>query len=355
MPANVTGEFERAKAQYEQATSSQAKLAALAEMQRAAPSHKGAEKLKADISKKIARAKKEIEKQKEQEKKKGSAPSLSVKKEGIGQIAIVGLPNSGKSTLLKALTEINVEIAPYPFTTKKPQIGMMPYRDAKIQLVEMPAVIKGSAKGQAQGTQILSVIRTADAVVLLAKGREEEEALKKEMALAKIILDEKKPRIEIKQSKFKGITISGKKFLKCKEGELVEFLKNMGMFNVEVILSEPTTIAKAIQAMDNSIVYIPCLKINPFEEKDLEGLKKKIFELLGKILIYTKKPGKKADYTDPLAIKKGTTIDNVARLVHKDLAKKLKVARVWGSTKFPGQRVPKNFVPKDGDLVEIYV
>ncbi|MDD5148718.1 MAG: 50S ribosome-binding GTPase, partial [Candidatus ainarchaeum sp.] len=235
MPANVTVDFEKARFKYQQANSPEAKLEALFEMQRFAPSHKGAENLRADISKKIAATRKEIEKQKAQEKKRGGAKGLSVKKEGIGQIVIIGFPNSGKSSLLKALTGVEVEIAPYPFTTKTPQVGMMDFKGAKIQLVELPGLVEGASEGAAQGTQVLSIIRTADAVILLAKSREEEEIIKKELLNAKIILNQKKLLIEISHSQFKGIAISGKKFLKCKEQELVSLLKGLGMQNAEVV------------------------------------------------------------------------------------------------------------------------
>ena len=355
MPANVTIDFEKARIKFQQANSPQARLEALMEMQSTAPKHKGSENLRADISKKIAAARNEIEKQKIQEKKRGGSKGLSVKKEGIGQVVIIGLPNSGKSTLLKELTGIEVEIAPYPFTTKMPEVGMMNFKGAKVQLVELPAIVQGSAEGTAQGTQILSIIRTADAVVLLAGNKAEEELLKKELAKAKIIINAKKPRIEIRSSKFHGITISGKSFLKCRQEELEKFLKSMGMFNVEVILSEATTLEKVLQALDESIVYKPALVLNAFESRDNEKLREKIFSLLGRILVYTKKPGREPDFNEPLAMKKGSNVEDIARHLHKELAKKLKYARVWGSTKFPGQRVPKEFELKNFDVVEIYI
>ncbi|MDD5148796.1 MAG: TGS domain-containing protein, partial [Candidatus ainarchaeum sp.] len=165
---------------------------------------------------------------------------------------------------------------------------------------------------------------------------------------------QKKPLIEISHSQFKGIAISGKKFLKCKEQELVSLLKGLGMQNAEVVLSEPTTIPKVLQSLDGNIVYKKALVFNPFEGYGLEFLKQQVFSLLDKILVYTKKPGQEADLKDPLAMKKGTTIGGIAGHLHKDFARNLKYAKVWGSTKFPGQRVPKEYELKDGDIVEIY-
>ncbi|MBN1940808.1 MAG: 50S ribosome-binding GTPase [Candidatus Diapherotrites archaeon] len=355
MTTNAGPEYFRAKEKYAQATSNSERLLCLQEMLKYAPKHKSSENLIAWITSSISKLRRDMEKQKAQEKKRGSAPSLSVKKEGIGQIAVVGMPNSGKSTLLHRLTGAEIGIAPYPFTTKKPEVAMMDYKGAKIQLVELPGLLEGAGEGVAQGTQILSVIRTADAIVLLVQNKKEQELLEKEMAKAKILVNQKKPKILVHRSKFPGITIAGKKFLKCKPEDLTSFFKSMGMFNVEIVLSEPTTIESVAQVLDESIVYKPALVMNGLDSYGIEKLKQEIFELLGKILVYTKKPGAKADLKEPLAVKKGSTIGDLAKYLHKELAKNLKHARVWGSTKFPGQRVPKNYVLKDEDLVEISI
>ncbi len=354
MPANVTVEFVKAKEKYEKAASPREKLLALQEMKRTEPKHKGGEKLRAGISGKIAKLKKQIEKQKIQEKKRASAPGLSVRKEGGGQVVLVGLPNSGKSTLLNALTKVDVAIAPYPFTTKKPVVGMMNYNRALVQLVEVPALVEGSSKGKAQGTQILSIIRNADAVVLVVRNKREEKILLNELGRANILLNEKKPLIKVSPSEFRGITVSGEKYLKIEKAELIDFLKSTGIYNASVVLNEETDLKKIAQTLDERIVYKKALTINSPWEDDLEKLKKDVFNLLDKILIFTKKPGKNADKKEPLLLKKGATIEDVARLLHKDFARKLKYARVWGSAKFPGQRVSRGYELKSWDIVEIY-
>ena len=282
MPANVTVEFEKARIKYEQANSPQAKLDALLEMQRYAPKHKGGENLRAEISKKIAKEKVEIEKHRMREAKKGSAPSLSVRKEGAGQVVIAGMPNSGKSWLLKQLTAVDVEIAPYPFTTKKPFVGMMNYKGAKIQLVEVPALVKGSAHGKATGGQIMSIIRNADAIILLSRNKDERTLLETELAAANIRLNSRKPNIEIGNSKFKGITISGRKFLKIKESEFVNFFKSRGIFNASVILREPTDIETVVRALDERTCYKKAIHLNAFEKINMEKLRKEIFTMLDK-------------------------------------------------------------------------
>jgi small GTP-binding protein len=375
MPANVSFEFEIAKKKYDKARTPLEKLVALQEMQKTAPSHKGGENLRSDISRKIAQLKRDMEKQKEQAKKTGKGASLSVRKEGAGQIVLVGAANSGKSTLLKALTGAEVKVASYPFTTKKPEVGGLKFKGATIQMVEIPAIVEGSSEGKFQGMQLLSIVRNADAIVLVLTSLEEFELLKKELKQANILLNESKPKISVKRSKFPGISIAGKKFLKVKNDEFVRFLKSLGYHNASVLLEESTTLAKVTQSLDERLVYMKCLALtrdisfkhslqkkfkgkvvhwHGLEEKEVNQLKKEMFLLLGKVLVYTKKPGREPDYNDPLVLDEGATVADVAKLLHKDFASKLKYVKVWGSAKFPGQRVAKSYKLKNEDLIEIY-
>ena len=354
MPANVTLEFDQARINYEQAKSPEAKLTALLEMQRFAPAHKGGENLRKDISRKIAAVRRDMDKQKLQEKKaKGS--SISVPKEGVGQIVLVGLPNSGKSTLLKRLTNVDVEIAPYKFTTTKPAVGMLDFHGGKIQLVEIPAIVKGSSSGKFNGPQLLALIRNADAIILVAENNEAENILGEELGNASILLNKPKPKIKISQGSYKGISISGKQFLKVKEKELVDFLQSVGVRHASVVLNEPADLELVSRALNESLVYKKALTINPFnlEGEINESLKEKIFELLDIILVYTKKPGRNVDYTEPLSMPKGTTVEEAAQHLHKDFAK-MKYAKLWGSSKYEGQRIPKEYVLKNFDVLEVY-
>jgi len=352
MPANVTYEFEKARINFEQAASPEAKLAALLEMQRASPSHKGGENLRKDISQKIAAVKREMERKKLQDKKSGGK-SISVPKEGIGQVVLVGMPNSGKSTLLKALAGVEVEIAPYEFTTTKPVVGAMDFHGAKVQLVEIPAIVEGSSCGKFNGLQLLAVIRNADAVVLVVRDKEKESILMEELAKAGILLNEKKPKVKIMAGSYKGISIAGKKFLKCREKELVQFLKGAGCINASVILNEPTDLKLVSRALNESLCYKNAISVNVFKGLEVKKVKRQVFEMLGKVLIYTKKPGREVDYTQPLAVPKGTSVGQAAKHLHKDFSN-MKYAKLWGSSKYQGQRVPKEYELKNFDILEIY-
>jgi len=377
MPINAGYEFEQARIKYEQAKSPEAKLAALLEMQSTAPKHKGSENLRRELSKKIASIRNDVEKQKEQAKK-GGGISYNVKKEGAGQIVIIGMPNSGKSTVLKAVTGADVEIAPHEFTTTKPEIGTINFKGARVQLVEVPALIEGSSEGKANGTQFLSIIRNADAVIVVLdaeKAEEEFRTLKTELVKAKIRMNEKKPDIRVEQSEYGGISIAGKQFLKMPLDKFEQLLKSLGFHKASVVLNEELkSPEKLLQALDEGIVYKRAIAIlnakkwlqakKPdfgsgfeaiaFESAAVEELKKKIFALLEKVIVYTKKPGQPADYNEPLVLRKGTTVEDFAGMLHKDFARNMKYVKVWGSSKFEGQRVSKDYHLQDFDTIEIY-
>ncbi len=378
MPSNADYKYGAAEKKYHDAKTDIEKLAALQEMKSTAPKHKGAEKLRAGISKKISLLKKQIEKQKQAKTASGSGYSINVKKEGSGQIAVIGLPNSGKSSLINAISNASILVEDYEFTTTKPEIATLDYKEAMVQLVEVPAIIKDSSKGKANGTQILSIIRNADAVVIVLEEKKAEEQLKiilNETNNANIRLNQRKPLIKITSSKFPGINIAGKKFLKIKEETLIEFLKTMSLQNCNVIINEKADLKKISEVLDNRIVYKKVLAVTTKEKKektelkDLEGnkinsiyfskeniqeIKKEIFSLLDKILIYTRKPGEKENLNEPLVLPKGTTVSKVAGILHRDFAQNLKYVKVWGSGSFPGQKVSKNFKLQNGDLIEVY-
>ncbi len=378
MPTNVSIEFALAQKKYEDAKTLEEKLAALLEMQKHAPDHKGAENLRAEISRKIRALREKIEKQEEQ-RKKATGKALGIRKEGIGQIVLVGMPNSGKSTLLKALTNADVEVASYPFTTKEPVIGMMEYNKAQIQLVEIPALIEGSSQGKARGTELLGLIRNADAVALVLDANNalyEFNVLMRELTDADILLNERKPKIVIKKSEFQGLAIVGEKYLQMPKKDLENYLKKQGLHNVSVIISEPADYKKIDRALNKRLVYkkalaiivdkfgnanIPeeiskkmkAIVIKKLDEEEKKKLKEVLFELLDVVLIFTKKPGEKPA-EKPMALPAGSTIEDVAKALHQDFYKGLKYARVWGSTKFPGQKVAKEYVVQNRDIVELY-
>ena len=278
MPTNVTFEYVRAKKKYEEARTSEEKMKALEEMLSTVPKHKGTQTLQKEIKRKISRLKAEKIKQKQ---KKGKRKSIAIPKEGF-QIVIIGFPNSGKSTLLKELTNADVEIADYAFTTKKPEVGILEYGGAPLQLVEIPALVEKAAEKQAQ---LMGLVHIADGIIMmLGDNREYEEKILRE---------------ELKKFNVK------KPILVCEKGKKLS--------------------------------------------------KKKIFDYFGLIRVYTKEPGEEATKEKPLVLRKGSNVMQAGVGIHKDFVKKLKYVRVWGSSKFPGQRVDKDFVLKDKDIIEFHI
>lgn len=360
MPSNVSLEYALAQKKYYAAKTPEEKLAALLEMKSAMPGHKGAEKLRSDVNKKISEMRSELEKQKTMASKRGSASaSMYVRKDGTGQIVIVGLPNSGKSWLLNRLAGKEIaEVTPYPFATKEPVPAMMDYDGALIQLVELPAVIEGSSEGKAQGREIIGVIRNADSILFTITSPEQKGILVSELAKSYVYINKSRPPIAVKVSSFPGIQVSGAEHLAFALEQLELYLKNSGYSNAQVIVfGRINSLGEVAEALNEKICYKRAVFINPYEVTDhsIVDLKDQLFLTLEKILVFTKKPGKDADMADPLSLPKGATVLDVAKILHKDFAKNLKFARVWGSTKFAGQRVGPDYVLKNKDIVEIAV
>lgn len=362
MVSNISVEYSLALKKLEAAKTPEEKLAAYLEMKSWMPTHKGAENLRSDLMKKIAELRSQIERSKNVSAKSGgggASSAMFVKKEGVGQVVLIGLPNSGKSWLLNKL--VGKEITPstpYPFATKEPAPAMMDYNGGSIQLVELPALIEGSSEGKAAGKEIMGVIRNADAVLVCANSLADKDLIVNELAKSSIYLNKTRPPIEVKTSSFPGVQISGKDFLAFPVEQLEQYLKNSGYSNAQVIVSgKISSLNEVIEAMDIKICYKKAAFVNPLMVTDhiMVDLKDRIFLILDIILVFTKKPGQDADKKEPIALKSGSTVEDLARSLHKDFAKNLKHAKVWGSTKFPGQMVGPEYVLKNNDIVEISI
>jgi len=275
MPTNVTREYLNAELKYQKARTSDERLEALKEMLSTLPKHKGTEVLKSQIRERM----KKLRKEQIEAKKRRAGHAPVVRKEGF-QVAIIGFPNSGKSTLLARLTNARPKISDYPFTTKEPEVGIMEFEGGQIQLVEIPALVEGAAEKQ---RDMLTLLHNADGIVLLADDDHQR----------KTIL-----------------------------GELANF------------------------GIKRSIFYA---------SKGDKITKKQLFEFFDLIRVYTKEPGEKTEMDKPIILKRKSTVLDVAKEIHKDFANKLKFARVWGSSKFPGQRVEKDHVLQDKDIVELHI
>ncbi len=324
MPANLPPEYLAAEERFRRGKSPQEKLMALQEMLSVIPKHKGTDKLRAQLRSKLSKLREES--QKKRSTGRGFYP-FNVKKEGAGQILFVGLPNVGKSTLLSRLTNACTEIAEYPFTTRAPVVGMMDFENIQIQLVDSPAVTM--ELGEAWFTNLA---RNADALVLMIDlGYDPLEQMK-------TILEKLD---EAGLSPMGGGVPSSPDqknvIVACNKADLSGSQNQQGVLQKEFGTRFPIVCLSARMATG------------------LELLKRKLFELLNIIRIWSKIPGKEIDHSMPFVLPKGSSVEEMARLVHKDFLKKLKFARIWGSERFSGQRVKMGFTLSDGDVVELHM
>ncbi|NJF24108.1 GTP-binding protein [Thermococcus sp. Bubb.Bath] len=385
MPTNVTAEYLAAEEEYHRAKTIPEKIRALEKMYATVPKHKGTEKLRLQIKRKLSELRKELEKQRQQ--KKSGGYSIAVKKEGAAQIVLVGLPNVGKSSLLKVLTNVDTDVADYAFTTIEPIPGMMHHRNVQIQLVEVPGLVEGAALGKGMGPQLLSVVRNADAIAIVVDLSHDPikqlETLLTEFERAGIKVNRRRPRVEIKRTASGGIIINGVENIRGDVNEAKRMVYEERIHSAEITVKEPVTLEEFADALDESLVwkraiiiankgdspgskenyeklvkeYEDRFKIVPVSAKrkiQLDRLKDELYELAGIIRVFTKSPGEDPAYP-PVALRKGSTVMDLAERIHKDFAKNFRYARVWGkSVKFPGQRVGADHVLEDGDIVEIH-
>lgn len=327
MPANLTPEFLAARERFNKAKTLEEKLDALQEMLATIPKHKGTEKMQADIKRRIAKLREQMEQARRSGK--GGGPSYHVEREGAAQIVLVGPPNSGKSSLLAALTNATPVIAPYPLSTLKPVPGMMEYEDVQIQLVDLPPITPEYTEGWVYG-----LIRMADAVALcldLSSPRWREEA---------------EEVVELLRARHIVLTAGPTRPVDWRTVE-----KRTVAVGLKADLAPQAREAFRAWAQER----FPGVCVSTVTGEGLEELRSLLFRASGIVRIYTKKPGQPPDFSKPYTIREGATVLDVVKEIHKDFVKRLKYVRLWGSGKFQGQQVPLDHVVQDKDVVEIHL
>jgi len=329
MPANLTPQYLDADKRFRQAKSAAEKISALEDMLALIPKHKGTEKMQADLKRRLSRAREEAQ-------KKGKAgargPTYHVPREGAGQVVLVGPPNSGKSTLLATLTNAMPEVGDYPFTTRKPLPGMIDFENIKIQLVDLPPIAPEWTEGW-----VYALIRNADLVLILVDLAGDEvfdqmDQLRSQLATHKIQL-----RRQASDASPDGGDIT-KRALLVGNKEDAAGARERGTFLAE------------LHAAD-----FPVLTVSATSGSNLVTLRRTLYDGLGVLRVYTKTPGKKSEHDAPFVLKQGAAILDVAEAVHKDIAVSLKFARVWGVDTYDGQRVTRDYVVQDGDVIELHI
>jgi ribosome-interacting GTPase 1 len=330
MPANLTAQYKAAEERYRQAAGHEEKLDALREMLALLPKHKGTEKLQADLRKRISKLEEEGE-HVARSGHRGPDPG-HVRREGAGQWALVGPTNAGKSSLLAALTHAHPEIADYPFTTRTAQPGMASVEDVQVQLVDTPAVAPGRME-----PWLPNLVHAADGVlaVVEVEADEPEEGWR---AVAEL-LDHARVLARGRARPTDASPLSVER--------PVLVLANKCDLDLD-----GTFAALAREAVWPELPYLP---VSAQRGDGLPGLRARLFSELGRIRVYTKQPGHPPDHGRPFVLERGATVEDLARLVHGELAARLHFARIWGAhARFDGQQVDRHHALDDRDVVELH-
>lgn len=335
MPANLTPQYFEAERRYKEARTAMEKVEALRGMLAIMPKHKGTEKLQADLRRRLAKHQEEVEVERQHKGGAHASPGF-VKREGAGQVALVGAANAGKSSLVAALTHAHPKIAPYPFTTHEPQAGMMAFEDVQVQLVDTPAV----------STEYLEawmpeLVRRADRALLVANlGSdallEELEAVVQPLAGRQVRLQaEPVPEEERGTGPVETLVAA----TQCDAAGAAERLDVLREALAATLPGLPETRLAVVSAATG---------------EGLAGLRQTLFAALRVIRVYTKLPGHKPDHERPFVLPRQATVIDLARAVHRDMAEGLQYARLWGSGRFEGQTVQRDHELQDRDIVELH-
>jgi small GTP-binding protein len=330
MAANLTPQYMEAEEEYKKAQTPEDKLACLKKMFALVPKHKASEKLQADLKTKMAELRDEVEHAKQHPKKVGV--SYKFPKQGAGQYLIVGAPNVGKSRLLTRMTRATPEVANYPFTTREPHVGMMDWQDVKVQLIDTPPITADYME-----SYVSSLVRAADAAILMLDLGDDDgpfaaETVIERLAQVKTMLVGAKPATQDDYS--------------------IEYVKTMLVAN-KIDLPGAQDRLDIVKEMYG--VTFPIHMISAEHGAGIEELRDAIYAFLKVIRVYTKQPGKPADMTSPFTCPIGSTVVEMAALVHRDFTEQLKSARIWGTGVHDGQAVGREHLLHDKDIVELHV
>jgi len=323
LPANLTPQYYKAEENFKKAATTVEKIAALEEMLAVIPKHKGTEKMQADLKKRLSKLREEGRKK----AKTGRTDPFWVEKQGAGQVVLLGYPNTGKSSLLAALTRARPKVAEYPFTTTLPLTGMMNYQDILIQLVDTPPITEELVPDGLTGT-----LRNADALLILADAGSDN--CLEQLVACYTYLTEKKIVLRDIPVGTRGIAPDRCLALATKAdldgcSENIQIMNELGPPELEII------------------------PVSAITGLGLERLREKIYNLLRVIRVYTKMPGKAPDMKTPFILKKGSTVLDLAENIHRELPRLMKNVRVWGSARYDGQSVNRDYQLCDRDIVEI--
>lgn len=389
MPTNLPAEAKRKWAEVSASKNPRQKLQLMQEFLSLVPKHKGTAKLCAQVKKQMAVLRREIEEGKRRKTGRGG-PKFFIEKEGAAQIALLGLTNVGKSSLLATLTNAKVEVSPNPYTTREPIPGIMNYEDMQFQIVEAPALMEGSADGRAWGLQTLALARNADGLILMIDLSqdpvEQISLILGELEKTRILVAKPKARVEIEKKHFGAglrIILLGR-LVDCTFKDVEELLKSYRITDGVVKISGEASLDEVEDAIFENAIYkpsvivankidlenaeanlklleayvggkLPVIAVSCKTGHGLEKLGETLFKMLDIIRVYTKEPNEREPSKKPFILRKGATVYDLAKNIHSDFKENFSYARVWAKRlTFSPQKVGSTFVLEDGDIVEIH-
>jgi hypothetical protein len=328
MPTNLPPDYFHIDKRFREAESTAEKIALLEEMISIVPKHKGTDKLRADLRRQLSKLKEETQAR----KKHGSHQSaFHIEREGAGQLVVIGPTNVGKSTLVVSLTNASPEVSAAPYTTWKPAPGMTLVENIQIQLIDTPPLDRDFVE-----PGLFDLVRRADLTLLMVDLQADPLQQMQDMLA---LLEEH--RIAPLQRK-----------AAYPEGARMRFIPVVLLVNKCDDESMDELFEVCCELLEEEWSILP---ISAVTGRNLDAFKRLVYEKLDIIRVYAKPPGKEADLEKPFALKRGSTVIDLAGKIHRDFSDKLKSARVWGSTMFDGQMVQRDYILQDGDIVELRI
>ncbi len=332
MPANLTPEYKAAEAAFKAARDPKERLEHLRVMLRTIPKHKGTEHLQADIKTRI----KELTEELSEPRRSGArtGPATVIRPEGAAQVALLGPPNSGKSTLHDRLTGSHAQTGPFPSTTQWPQPGMVPFEDVFIQLIDLPPLTP-----EHPVSWIANALQPADGALLVIDLGDP--ACVEQVEAVHQLLSERK------------VTLTDS--WRSAEGDDDPFTIRLPALLIANKVDQIPHLDDELQVFrELTGLQYPVLAVSAATGERLDEIGPWLFRHLGIVRVYTKLPHRSADMDRPYTLRKGQTVRDVALMVHKDIARSLKYARLWGGGDFDGQQVGRDHPLQDGDVIELH-
>ncbi len=323
-----------------------------------------------------------LREQKSSQGRKSAGLGYGIRKEGDATLVLIGFPSVGKSTLLNQISNAESKVGHYDFTTLTVVPGMLELNGAKLQVLDIPGLIEGVSEGKGRGSEVLSVARVADLVVFIMEAGKpgQLEKLRRELHEAGFRLDQRRPDVRITKKSGGGLDIGSAVKLTHLTTEMIgDAMREFKILNAEVVIREDITMDQLIDCILGNRTYAPslvcvnkadrvsearlrelrkkfgeCVFISATEGTGIRELREAIWRRIGLMRVFMKRIGREPDMEEPLIIRKGATIKEVAEKVHRKWGN-AKFARVWGSSKFPGQRLGLDYCLHDRDVVELHV